>query len=89
MERPKGSKASFFDHYKQIEKTTGKTHEKLQISDNPPRLLYLWQAYLEVMGRHPLTWQELEAWQRMTAKRVTPFEAKIIFQLDRLNKWTT
>jgi len=87
MDRPAGSKTSYYDHYKQIEKTTGKKHEKLKASESTPRLFYLWQAYLEVMGTAPLTFSELLAWQQLTAKQLTSLENKLLLQLDRLNKW--
>jgi len=62
---------------------TGREASKLyKIPEIEPELLYLWGYYCNIKGHEPLTFVELEAWQRVTGKTLTPGEADLLFLID-------
>lgn len=57
--------------------------------ERPPAGDYLWGWFLELhrvrgggMGPAPITFQDLEAWARMRALRLAPWEVEVIQDLD-------
>ncbi len=51
----------------------------------PEELSYLWSWYLEVRTNAPLTYAEIAHWNRLTRKRVKPWEVELIRSIDRIN----
>lgn len=58
----------------------------------PEALTYLWELYFEIaaarggngFGMNPVGWHDLDAWQRVTGTRLTPFERGTLLEIDRL-----
>jgi hypothetical protein len=70
--------------------TTAPRHPHLVGPLCPPAAMHLTAWWSDVagtrqngMGANPITWQELEAWARLTRRRVAPWEAEAIIAGDR------
>jgi hypothetical protein len=58
----------------------------------PDPAAYVWDAFLELsshrassgFGPSPLSWLDLDAWQRVTGTTMTALERSWIFELDRM-----
>jgi hypothetical protein len=86
LQKPiKGSKQTLEKSLRQVYKTTGKKPKQLEALDNlPPEIAYIWLWFLEISGHCPLTYAELESWNRLTCANLRPWEAEAIKSLDRL-----
>lgn len=81
---PTGSRQSLRASLTQVWKTTGRKPAQLaDAPECPEELEYLWDFYREVFTGEPLTFQEMEAWSRMTGKPVTGWEADALKSIDR------
>jgi hypothetical protein len=73
-----------------IERQTGVKPPQLEPVPIPPTLEYLWLDFLELndartsngYSMNPITFTELDAWNRLARKRITAQEISIIKQLD-------
>ena len=66
-----------------VAKQTGKDISKLyDLPEIAPEALYLFGYFCEVKGEGPLTYMEVEAWARLSGRRLTPGEVDILFMLD-------
>lgn len=72
-------------HLEQVALVTGKKLPELEQSNRPPEaLLYLWVWYSEeLQWNSPLNFQEIKAWSDLRLCSVTPFEAHVLFTLDK------
>jgi len=54
----------------------------------PGSLTYLWNWFCDLAsaraGRSPLTWAEVDAWARLNAVMLRPWEVRMLRKLDRL-----
>jgi hypothetical protein len=52
----------------------------------PPGAVVVWQAWLAVRagtpGGEPAGWQAIEAWSRLSGRRLEPWEARMVRDLD-------
>jgi hypothetical protein len=53
-----------------------------KIPEIEPEILYLFGYYTNLKGRDPLTFLEIDAWQRVTGLELCPGEVEILFLLD-------
>ena len=66
--------------------------EELESVPLPSAAEYIWSIFLELsahrtsggFGPTPLSWQDLDAWQRVTKEPITARERAWVFELDRL-----
>lgn len=63
---------------------------RLDGAECPPALVYLWTWFCEVshvrgggLGLMPLAWSEIDAWCRVTRRRLSHFERQALCVLDR------
>lgn len=78
-----GGKITNKEHLDRVAKQTGRDPEKLyDLPEIEQELLYLFRHYCNVKGQEPLTFQELDAWTRLTGTELTPGEVDILFMLD-------
>lgn len=75
-------------HLEQIDKSEGTVSPELERSGRRPAVLgYIWDWFVrDLIWSSPLTWQELEAWGRLTLKNATAFEFEQLFALDKINR---
>lgn len=77
-------------HLESIEKQTGITPELLKAAPFPETLEYLWRDFIELNNArtsngytlNPISFIEIDAWNRLMNKRVTAQEISILKQLD-------
>ncbi len=77
-------------HLESVERQTGVTPEQLEPVPFPETLEFIWRDFHELNnGRtsngytlNPISYTELDAWNRLTNKAVTAQEIDIIKQLD-------
>lgn len=68
-----------------MEKTLGrkpKQLEDLSVHSLPEGLSYLWGWFEELFNAGKLSYQEIDAWNRLTRRNVTPQEVEAIKTLD-------
>lgn len=79
---PDGQKSSVRKQLEQIERTTGKTPEKLlNMPELPYSLGHVWDWFLDIFRGEQITYQEIQAWANMTDTRPTPYEVRILRKL--------
>ncbi len=82
--------ATLREHYENLLRQKGVTHELLEASECPDSLFYIWEYFLTMnirrtgngYGPNPLTPPEVEAWARLHGVRLTPFEAEALDGLE-------
>lgn len=82
---PKGSKVTLRASLAQVEKQLGRKPLQLQqLSEveRPEEAEYLWGWYLELFNGGKLTYQELDAWSRLTRRVLLPWEVRVLKTLD-------
>lgn len=73
------------DHLLAVAKQTGKLPAKLAEQPKcPEAFAHLWQWFLEIQTSESLTFAEIEAWSRLTHRRITGQEAAILRRLDSI-----
>ena len=78
-----GGKITNREHYRRIGQQTGQKPESLyKMPEIEPELLYLFRYFVNLKGREPLRFTEMEAWQRLTGIELTPGEVEMIFVID-------
>jgi hypothetical protein len=78
------------EHLQEVEKQSGHTPPSLQGPDFPELLEYVWTAFLLLNrtrgqgsnGPLPVSYQEIDAWQRMTQNIILPWEVEAVKTLD-------
>lgn len=68
-------------------KTLGRKPKQLldlEVHQLPDSTAYLWEWYDELFNGGKISWQELDAWSRLTRRRILPWEAETIKALDTL-----
>lgn len=48
----------------------------------PKELMYLWEWLCEQV--YPLSFAELESWQRLTGRRLSLWEVRVLIELDKV-----
>ena len=74
-----------------MEKQTGQRPGDLDGVDPPESLFYLWGWFCQLHGQrgsngfgpNGISFSELDAWGRLTATALTPFEVDTLIALDR------
>jgi len=74
----------------EVERQSGRTPLALQGPDFPELLEYVWTVFLLLnntrgqgfSGPLPISYQEIDAWQRMTKNTLLPWEIEAIKRLD-------
>lgn len=74
----------------QVEQATGKRPGQLDGPEIPPQLAHVYGWFVEIsqgrtgngFGPNPLTWEGIDAWQRLTETVVRPWEVALIKRLD-------
>lgn len=80
------------DHLEAVERVTGERPPELDGPECPAGGEYLWSWFTQLrnrqngglVGPQRVTWQEADAWSRMTRTDVAPWEIEIIFAVDDL-----
>jgi len=81
----KGSRLSRFDMWSRVQENTG-----VKIDDlTPPFVanenMYLWKMYLEIYkGCDIMNWSILDAYQNLSSVKLTPFEANLMIDIEKL-----
>jgi hypothetical protein len=78
------------EHLLQVERQSGRTPLALQGPEFPELLEYVWTAFLLLnntrgqgfSGPLPISYQEIDAWQRMTQNTLLPWEIEAVKRLD-------
>ena len=79
------------DELKQVEKQTRKSQPELdKCQEIPDCVQYLWRWFWEIndsrtsngFGFNPISYLEIEAWDRLTMKWVSPWETETIKKMD-------
>jgi hypothetical protein len=74
----------------QVEEQTGRTPLPLIGPEFPDEVLHVWSAFLLLNqsrsqgfnGPLPITYQEIDAWLRLTNNRLFPWEIEVVKKLD-------
>jgi hypothetical protein len=78
------------EHLQQVERQSGLTPLALEGPQFPELLEYVWTAFLLLNhtrgqgfnGPVPISYQEIDAWQRMTQNTLLPWEIEAVKRLD-------
>lgn len=67
-------------------KQTGRKPSELEkVVPGPTELRYLWDWLCEQV--YPLSFAELEAWQRLTGRRLERWEIRAMIELDKVRSY--
>jgi hypothetical protein len=80
------------EHLQEVEKQSGRTPLALQGPEFPELLEYVWTAFLLLnstrgqgfSGPIPISYQEIDAWQRMTHNVLLPWEVEVVKKIDNV-----
>jgi len=82
----KGALKSRIELWMDIYKKSGKV--KSELNERPslrPEAIYLWNIYCEIItGCEKVTFAELDAWSRLTGKRLESWEIELMIKLDQV-----
>jgi len=78
------------EHLQEVEKQSGRTPLALQGPEFPELLEYVWTAFLLLnstrgqgfSGPIPISYQEIDSWQRMTHNVLLPWEVEVVKKID-------
>lgn len=78
------------DELKQIEKQKGESVPELECIEMPDCVDYLWEWFLELnmsrssngFGANPISYLEIQAWNELKIKHISPWEVKTIKAMD-------
>jgi hypothetical protein len=78
------------DHYKAAWRASGKKPEELKVPKMPTLVKYLWDYFLELHNRRtnygwghvPLSFAEIDAWERKTRRSLDPWELEALLEID-------
>lgn len=82
---PKGSKQTLrasLEHVAKQLKRKPRQLELLTAIDLPETTGYVWWWYQELFNGGKLTWQEIDAWSRLTRRTLLPWEVSTIRSID-------
>ncbi len=79
-------------HLEQLEAQTGETPEGLDGPELPEALAHVWLWFTELSnarqsgfsGVQPISFQDIDAWKRLTGAQPSPDEVALLRQLDDL-----
>lgn len=79
-------------HLEQVYRMTGEMPDRLKPVDCPDWLIYIWHDFLELnqsrgsngFVANPISYQEIDCWNRLTGKAVTQFEVDTIKMIDSI-----
>ena len=85
-----GDGATLRHHLEQVYKQTGKRPEQFTEVECPEEMRYLWQWFCELSGTRqysevgamPITFQEMDAWARLSGNEPSPLDVKVLKQID-------
>jgi len=80
-------------HLKSLERQTGRVFQVSadEVPDVPWPVAHVWEWFVAELsprrsssgfGANPLSFADIEAWARLTGRRPTSFEARLLMQLD-------
>ena len=73
-------------HLAKVWQQTGKMPPQLEkVIPRPKELVYLWDWLCEQV--YPLSFTELEAWQRVTGRRLYLWEVRALIELDKVRSY--
>ncbi len=84
---PKGSKLTLRASLEHVAKQLGRKPLQLELLsqiDLPEGLEYLWGWYGELFNGGKISYQEMDAWSRLTRRLLLPWEVRVIKTLDLL-----
>lgn len=81
---------SLRSHLEQEEKVTGVTPQELLMPEFPDVASHVWSYFLSIhqgrsygiSGPNPVSYQDIEAWSRLTGWTLTPWELSAVKKLD-------
>jgi len=81
----KGSRLTRFDMWSRVQKNTGAKIDDL----TPPKVakenMYLWEMYLDIYrGCDFMSWQVIDAYQNLSGFKLSPFEANLMIDIEKL-----
>jgi hypothetical protein len=87
-----GDGVSLGEHLHALWRQTGVKPAQLEIQEFPELFRPLWEGFVELcharsshgFGPNPLSFSEIKAWDDLTGAGLSPFDTKIIKQLDRV-----
>lgn len=86
LQEKQGDGLSLRDHLESVERQTGITPDQLKPLPFPGALEYIWRDFVELSDErttlNPISYTELEAWNRLTNKQATTQEIGVIKMLD-------
>jgi hypothetical protein len=69
-----------------VRRNRGKRQKTLELEPVPREVALVWSAWIQLRGGahagEPVGWADLEAWQRVTGRRLLPWEAQMVRSLD-------
>jgi hypothetical protein len=69
--------------FDRVAKQTGKDPAELyRLPEIEQELLYLFDYYGNIKGQEPLTFREVDSWQRLTGYQLSPAEVELLFLID-------
>lgn len=73
-------------HLEQLQKARRVLVPELERSTCPPlALIHLWKWYEnELAWNSPISFQEIQAWSKLTKREITAHETEVLFTLDKL-----
>ncbi|QLB44479.1 phage tail assembly chaperone [Mannheimia pernigra] len=87
----KGSESTLREHLQAIETQTGITPEELHNPEPSPAVAYLLGWFFELamsrqsgMSLNPISYAEIEAWNRLFSRHLEQWEIRTIKQLDMI-----
>ena len=69
-------------HLEQVFESTGKIPKDLEEPEIPERFDRVWDLFWEMRNGESITYQELDAYQRLTGESVSPWEVEQIRFMD-------
>jgi hypothetical protein len=79
---------SLAEHYRQVERATGRRPPELDLPDIPPMLAPFWEDFLRIHATRtadePIAFSEVLAYSRLTGTDFEPNEVDLISDLDRV-----
>ena len=90
LQEKQGDGLSLRDHLESVERQTGITPDQLKPLPFPEALEYIWRDFLELNDArtsngytlNPISYSELDAWNRLTNKQATTQDIGVIKMLD-------
>lgn len=87
MHMPDEQGATRHQQLSRFRQATGKAHPDLTPPDVPAEATHLWRWFMDLnagrqAGDVPLSWEALDAWARLTGRRLTSWEVDALRRID-------